>query len=314
MFNRIIFYCLLAMYPMTAIAGYHNEATPKDVKIIPIVQYEYLNLTSQSAQSSSAGILVQGADVQFAGLYTQHEFKEPLQYGFPGRYHTIDTLLDGKLGRHQYIGIFKSASDQPVTGDINTFEAAAVYGYEMINKPNLSVVLGGGIAVGNFGIEKDDGENWPLIPVPLVRVNYNSDLLEAKFEFLASPNLNFTLSPGNHMRLTGDFRMDQFRDARDIIFEIALSYRPYSIQNELGDFIGLSVGFKNDNYGAFHLEDKEEKESIETHYYSLFATVDVSVLKISGGYAFGGRSLYRETIKENIGEGFFISVQCMYSF
>jgi hypothetical protein len=180
--------------------------------------------------------------------------------------------------------------------------------------PNLSVVLGGGIAVGNFGIETDDGKNWPVIPVPLVRVNYHSDLLEARFEFLTAPNLTLSLTPGDGVRLTGDFRMDQLRDARDIIFEISLSYRPYSARKEQGDLAGLSIGFKNDNYGAFHLEDKDEDDEIEVHYYSLFAAIDVSVLKISGGYAFGGRSLYRETIKEDMGEGFLISAQCMFHF
>ncbi|PLX93965.1 MAG: hypothetical protein C0619_03795 [Desulfuromonas sp.] len=223
-------------------------------------------------------------------------------------------LLDGEKGRHQYLGIFKSESDQPVSGGINTYQTAAVYGYEVIDKPDLSLVLGGGIAVGNFGVETSDGENWPLIPVPLVRVNYHTDWLDTRFEFLTSPTLSFTMAPKSRMRLNGDFRMDQSRDSRDLIYEVALEYRPYSEQDKRGDFAGVSIGVKNDNYGAFNLGNEGEDETLEVHYNSIFAAVDVSVLKITAGYAFDGRALYRETQKQDLGEGLFLSVQAMCPF
>jgi hypothetical protein len=293
---------------MTTFAENTNGTAPEDMQIVPLAQYEYLDLTSQSIQSFSAGFQIKGTDIQFVGLYTQHVFDEPLLFDFPKRYHTIDILLDGKQDRHQYVAIFKSESDKPVSGGINTYEGALAYGYEMIHDSNLSLVLGGGLAVGNFGIETSDGDNWPIIPVPLVRVNYQSDLIDAKFEFLTSPNLSFTLWPKERIRLTGDVRMDQYRDLRDIIFECALEYRLFSEQETMGDFAGLSIGFKNDSYGAFQLGDEEDEESLEVHYYSIFATVDVSLLKISAGYAFEGRSLYREEQEENLGGGFYISV------
>ncbi|MBF0194926.1 MAG: hypothetical protein HQL71_10215 [Magnetococcales bacterium] len=314
MFNKIFFSCLLVMFPVVSFAQDQSETNLKPVQIVPLVQYENLSLESQNIQSSSAGLQIIGTDVQFIGLYTQHVFKEPLNSGFPRRYHTIDVLLDGKNGRNQYLGIFKSESDKPVSGGIDTYQAAGVYGYEVIQKPNFSFVLGGGLAVGNFGIETDDGENWPVIPVPLVRLNYHSDWLEAKFEFLTSPNISFTLAPKDRIRLTGDIRMDQFRDTRDIIFEVALAYRPFSNKNEMGDYTGIALGFKNDHYGPFKLGNKEEEESIEVHYYSLFAEFDISVLKITAGYAFGGRSLYNETDKLNLKEGSYVSVQGMFPF
>lgn len=314
MLNRKICCCLMVMYTMTAFAENQSEAKPAVVQIVPLAQFENLNLTSQSIQSSSAGILINSTDVQFVGLYTQHVFEEPLDYDFPRRYHTIDTLLEVKHGRDQYIGFFKSESDKPVSGGINTYQTAVVYGYEIINKAKMSLVLGGGIAVGNFGIKTPDGKNWPLIPVPLLRMNYHSDWLDAKFEFVTSPNLSFTLAPKDRVRLTGDFRMDQMRDSRDLIYEVALIYRPYSDQYEMGDFAGLSMGFKNDNYGAFKLGHEGEDESLEAHYKALFVAIDVTVLKITAGYVFDGRLLYRETEKQDMGEGYYISVQGMYPF
>ena len=314
MFKQIIAYVLLCICPMVAFAEKPNETTSEDMQIVPLAQYENLSLTSQQIKSSSGGLLINSEDMMFIGLYTQHELEKPLEYGFPNRYHTIDMLLDIKDGRDQYLGIFKSESDQPVNGGINTFQTAAVYGYEMISQPHLSVVLGGGIALGNFGVKTPGGKNWPLIPVPLARVNYHTDWLDAKFEFLTSPNLSFTLAPKGHVRLIGDVRMDQMRDSRDIIYEVALAYRPYSAQDEMGDFAGVSLGFKNNNYGAFQLGHQDEKESIEVHYKAVFVEVDVSVLKITAGYAFDGRSLYRETEKQDLGKGKYLSIQAMYPF
>lgn len=310
----MILSCLLLIYSMAAFAQNQNETDSNAVQIVPLVQYENLSLTSQSVQSASGGLLINGSDFMLVGLYTKHVLKEPLRYGFPRRYHTMEALLDGRKGRHQYLGIFQSESDQPVSGGINTFQAGVVYGYEMIQKRNLSLVSGGGLAVGNFGIKTSDGKNWPLIPVPLIRLNYHSNWLHGKFEFLTSPNLSFTLAPAGRVRFMGDLRMNQLRDARDIVFECALAYRPYSSRGEQGDFVGLSVGTKNHNYGAFNLGNKGQKESLEVHYYSLFAALDVSLLKISTGYAFGGRSLYRETQKQKMGEGLYVSVQGMYPF
>ena len=314
MFNRMICSCLLVMYSMMAFAENPHEENSKVLQIVPLLQYENLSLTSQGVQSSSAGLLINGTDFQFVGMYTQHVFKEPLQYGFPQRYHTIDMMLDKRQDRNQYVGIFNSESDQPVSGGINTFQAGALYGYEVIYKPKLSLVLGGGIAVGNFGLKTPGGKNVPVIPVPLVRFNYYSDLLVAKFEFITSPNLSFILAPKDRVRLSVDLRTSQLRDSRDAIFVCALAYRPYTDQDEHGDFFGVSIGITNNNYGAFTLGHEGEEESIEVHYRSLFAAVDVSVLQVSAGYAFDGRSLYRETQEEDLGEGYFISIQAMYPF
>jgi len=287
---------------------------PEGVKFIPLFQYDYLSLDDQSINSTSAGLMINSEDVQFIGIYTNHSFNEDLLYDYPQVYHTIDTLLDGKKERHRYIGIFKSESDMPVTGGLSTYTAAAVYGYEIVQGDKFSFVLGGGLAAGDFGIERSNGEPWPVIPVPFVRMKYGSDMIETKFEFLTSPNFSFTLAPKSKIRFTGDFRMDQARDIRDLIFECALAYRFFSADHEMGDFAGVSIGVKNDNYGAFSIGDKDGEEALEAHYYAVFGALDLSLLKITGGYAFGGRELYREDETRDTGKGYFISVQALYQF
>ncbi|HDP80660.1 MAG TPA: hypothetical protein ENN21_07445 [Spirochaetes bacterium] len=115
--------------------------------------------------------------------------------------------------------------------------------------------------------------------------------------------------------------MEQFRDSRDILFEFSLAYRFFPKTHSMGDFAGVSAGVKNDNYGAFNLHDNKrilnfngKDESLEVHYYALFGRIDLSLLKITGGYAFGGRELYQEEDTRDLGEGWFITVEGLYQF
>ncbi len=297
------------------IAQNENDGT----HYIPLLKYDFLSLDSQNIHSPGAGLVIQSDEVLFVGLYTRHSFKEPLLFNYPEVYHSIDILYDAQKNRHQYLGIFKSESDQPVYGGLKTFQTAVAYGYELIHRQNYSLVLGGGLAVSDFGIELSNGKPWPLIPVPLIRMKYSSKRIETKFEFLTTPNIDLTIGPQSQFRFIGECRMDQFRDIRDLIFECSLAYRFFPVDHPMGDFAGISVGVKNDNYGAFDLGDYEvvyleKDESIEIHYNAVFGTIDFTLLKITGGYAFNGRELYREVDTRDIGEGYFLSIECMYQF
>jgi len=310
----IIIISVILTLAAAASAAENSDSDKEKIKVTPLVQFDYLSLESQSIQSAGAGIVLNNEDVMFVGIYTRHSFEEQLLYDYPDVYHTIDTLLDGKNGRHQYIGIFKSESDRPVSGGLYTYQAAAVYGYEFFKGKSLSLVFGGGLALGDFGIERKNGDPWPVIPVPLMRITYSSDWIDTKFECITSPNISFTIGPESRIRFKGDFRMDQARDIRDLIFDLSIDYRFFNSDSESGDFAGISAGFKNDNYGAFYLGEEDGEESIEVHYYSLYGVLDISILKITGGYAFKGRDLYREEYKVDSGDGYFISVQGLYQF
>ena len=310
---------LIIIFTLTMPLIAQNEQEKDGVHYIPLMKYDFLSLDSQNIHSPSAGLVVMSDNVLFVGLYTRHSLEEPLLFDYPEVYHSIDVLFDGQKNRHQYLGIFKSESDQPVYGGLITFQTAVAYGYELVQRQNYSLVLGGGLAVSDFGIELSNGKPWPLIPVPLIRMKYRSKCIESKFEFLTSPNFDLTIGPKSQFRFIGDCRMDQFRDICDLVFECSLAYRFFPVEHPMGDFAGISVGVKNDNYGAFNLGgydtvDLEEDESIEIHYNAVFGMIDLSFLKISGGYAFSGRELYRGVDTRDIGEGYFLSIEGMYQF
>ncbi|MCA1754850.1 MAG: hypothetical protein LC641_09185 [Spirochaeta sp.] len=279
------------------------------LQVIPLAQYQLLSLESQTVHSPGAGVIVADESLFLVGLYSHHLFQKKLECDYPDTYHSIELMADGQRDRHRYLGFFKSESDRPVVGGIRTFQAAAVYGYEVVQQPHFSLVLGGGLAVSDFGIETPGGDPWPLIPVPLIRAAWESRLLTANLDFITGPNLGLVLAPQSRLRATLDARVDQLRDERDLLFEAALVYRFFTPEHPMGDLAGVAVGIKSEAY-EFALEAKDE--SLELHSYALFGTVDLTLLKLSGGYAFDSRVRYRESVTESAGEGWFISVSALY--
>lgn len=321
--KQIIVTFLIFITATSLWAGEKKQDNPEKIKVIPLFQYDYLSLESRTIHSPGGGLVLMSEDVMFVGTYRSHSLETPPEYGYPSHYNTVDSLLDGRAGRHQYIGIFKSESDMPVKGGLRTFQTGAAYGYELIQGKNFSFVAGGGFAVGDFGIDMSEGNPLYIIPIPLLRMKYNSRWFKSSFDFLTTPNLDFTIGPRSQFRLTGDVRMEQFRDSRDILYEFALKYRFFPSNHEMGDFAGIALGIKNDNYGAFDMRssfesalppDEDLNENLEIHYNAVFAQIDITLLKLTAGYAFNGRDLYREEIKHPLGSGYFVSVEGLYQF
>lgn len=289
------------------------------VQIIPLAHYQRLSLASQTVHSPGAGVVVGGENLLLVGLYSRHVFERSPAFSYPDTYHSIQLMVDGAHARHRYLGFFKSESDRPVIGGLQTFQMAAVYGYEVVQLPRFSLVLGGGLAVNDFGIETAGGDPWPLLPVPLVRAAWESRLLKANLDFITGPNVHLTLVPQSRLHATLDARVDQLRDERDLIFEGALVYRLFAPDHRFGmlsDLAYLAVGIKSDvhefNLGAgTKAGTGSGDESLELHYYALFGRIDLTLVTVSGGYAFDSRVRYRESVSESSGEGWFISVSAL---
>lgn len=272
---------------------------------VPMIGYEILSLDSQHVQSTSLGGAILAPEATFVGLYSYRFFDSEPAPDYPDYYHAMDLLYDALPGRHQIVALLKTESDQPLYGGIKTFQTAAVYGYEVISRPRTTLALGGGIAVADFGLD------WPLLPVPFIRLGHQSRLVDTSFDFITGPNLGLTLRPESHLQLRGDMRIDEFRDVRDLIFEVALEYRFFSEGTARDSFAGVSVGFKNDALGFVAADSGDE---YQLHYHALFGEVDLGVLTLTGGYAFDGRSRYGEEVAAGAGEGFFLAVQGLYMF
>ena len=303
-----------------------EEPKGSAVSIIPMASYDYVHLGEQTIHTPWLGIGVMAGDYgndfmdihrSFFGVakYQPVFFK---QSAGPAVFHQIDVLLDGRIERHQLLGMFQSDSDKPVSGGIHTFQAGAGWGYELIRNPSVSLIVGAALAAGDFGIDLPNGEPLPVTPLPIVRFNFTSEWFDGAFEFLTGPELSFTIAPEKRIRFSAEVEIDGFQSINDVTGEGVIWYRFFPPENSgeasspLGDFLGIGLGIKNDSLG-FDLAGPG-KNTFESQHTSVFAKIDAAALEISTGYIFDSRELDNDTVVRNTGRGFFISVQAMYRF
>jgi len=93
--------------------------------------------------------------------------------------------------------------------------------------------------------------------------------------------------------------MDKFRNINDLIYEYTLWYR-------FLDFAGIGAGIKHDMKSFVLFRNGTDFELQQT---SVFAVVDLSILKIQGGWIFDSAYLVDDKNSGNPGRGFFISAQ-----
>ena len=280
------------------VIGFFAAELPADqgIQIIPVGNYDTLATGDRVINSTGGGVLLLDEPSMFVGRYAYQSIEPVQQPGDPTRFHAIEALYDGSKGRHRFLTLSKATSDSPVAGGWHTFQAASVYGYTILEGPRSSLTVGGGLALSDFGIETETGRTWPLLPVPFVQASFNSPLVELAFDFITGPNLTMVLAPERDLRLVADVRLDQFRDVQDILFEAALAYRL------------LSVGVANQ---SFSVDLAKEEKTVDIGSYTAFAEVDLTILTVSGGYAFAGWERRDDVLETDTGDGFFLSVQAL---
>jgi len=300
---------LVLSYP--AFAQAEEKDDPDKINYIPLLSYDYTVLGDQKIHSPGGGLVVQGKDALFVAFYKNTYLASPLERGAPDRYHSITTFADIQNGRNNYLAIFRSESDRPVAGGFNTFLTGGAYGYQFFTGKSFSLTAGAGLYLSDVGVDLPDGKALLIVPCPLLRIKSETDVINTSFEFISGPNLNVVVLPKSRIRLTGEFSMNEFRDARDMIFDFALAYRFFDASHEMGDFAGVSAGIKSAEY-SFDLSDNAETTGIQ--YYGLYGKIDLSFLAVSGGYTFEGIERHGDNFKKSIGDGYFVAVQGAYQF
>lgn len=306
--RRIVAVAVLTLAPVIGGSGVLAQQTATAIEsnqVVALANYELLTLEEQTVHRAGGGAVVLRGDDTIVGLYSRSRFSRDRVFDHPAVYDAVDLVYDGRSDRRQVLLMFKSESDRPVAGGWATFQAASVFGYEVVARPRVSLVVGAGLALGDFGIELEPGTVWPLIPVPFARATFQSRLVSASFDFITGPNLNLTLAPERPTQLSADLRIDQYRDARDLIFEVAVSHR------------FVAVGLKNDTLGFVPGNPdrrSDETSPVEVHYLAAFGTLDFGILQLNGGYAFAGRQRYGESATAGWGDGSFVSIQAMLPF
>ncbi|MDR2052357.1 MAG: hypothetical protein LBP80_03005 [Treponema sp.] len=295
---------------------------PKSGLIIaPLVNYEYLHLAGQQFHAPGEGVSFIYGDEQkpfFAQvLAKQYIMGQDNRDGYEGPYHSDSLTLVQKIKRHQFMALLNARSNEPVYGGLRTFTAGIGYDYELLRNDHHSLVLGGVLTVTDTGITFVDGKTWPVMPLPLITYELRSQLLTLKASYMLKPQLDFTVLPESRIRLTSSLSMEKYRSIADLLFDCALWYRFFDKNSKQGDCAGFGAGIKNT---GLYFNFGEKDKSYELQYYSVYGTLDFSILQISGGYCFRGREILDSSGGDSIGndrsagEGYFASIRLVYSF
>jgi hypothetical protein len=321
--NRVLpllFLCVFLVLPGPNLLCDEPE---RDLFLLSRLSYNYIKTEDQEIHSPSLafGITKGAQDVPFNEIHKQFLvmalfqpffFQDDLFYATPQTYHSAKLMLNGRWERHQFLGLFNSESDKPLVGGLSTFKAGLGWGYELLRYSNLSLVLGGIVAVADFGVNLPNGEPLLVLPVPFIRLNYKAEWAHASFEYLNSPNLGFTIAPGKPIRFAATMTIAEYRSIGDLLGEGVLWYRFFSAGSHLRDFAGIGLGFKNESM-RFNLAAGRNK-LFEQQYSSVFGVVDISLAQLKAGYIVDSRSFYDRTEKKDTGTGWFISVLGQYRF
>lgn len=298
---------LLTVLSLLTVTVAHPEAP---LMIIPLAGYEHTALDKAKIANPVAGIVAQTEDgeiFQAVGLYGLRKIDADGIDDIPETVHSIDALVTGRLGRNRYLGVFKSSSDEPIVGGMATFKIGAAFGHDVIATDRCSLTLGGGVAIGDFGLEGPGGMDVCAIPVPFVRFRLERDFWALSFDFLTGPNLSFVIGTKSRVRLVGETRIDQLRDARDILFDAAVQYRLFGESSPMGDFASVALGFRNADAGI----DRANGESVSIQYLAPYAKADFGIAQLTAGYAFAGRAITNGGETRAIGNGPFVGLQAM---
>jgi hypothetical protein len=205
--------------------------------------------------------------------------------------------------------ILQADSDVPFFGGLSTFQIGAGWGYEVIRRSNVSLILGAVLAAGDVSNMLPDGVSPPpVMPFPLIRFGIDTKWFSSSLDFITGPVLDFAVAPGERIHFTADMRITTFRSLADLNCEFILWCRPFKPEHQLGDFAKIGVGFKNETTG-FYLSTNIQGETFEVQQSSSFAALDLSILKLQAGWIVGSSYLFDGKKSGNPGSGFFLSVQ-----
>ena len=278
----------VVLFVMFSVAAFPATAQTA-LQIVPLARYDMLATPDVTVHAPSAGVLLAAPATIFVGTYGIESVESR-------RFHAAELLVDHASRRARYVGAFSTRSDEPVTGGWNTVQAAAVAGYQLAHGDRGSFTLGGGLAVGDFGITTSQGAVWPLLPVPFIAASYTGEFFSASFDFITGPNVNLLVGREDALHVVADARMDQFRDLRDLVFDAALMFRM------------LGLGVANTTYSY---DRAGSPETQEVGAWTAFARVDITLASLTAGYVIDSWTRRDDTTSNFAGGGFYLAVEAM---
>jgi hypothetical protein len=300
-----------------------NPPPQKDWNLATMLSYEHFSFDKQSIYSPGIGLMFSKGNLNPPLSETQNSLLiaasskqyilEESENGYADIYYDINIMADKRIGRHSIFGILASQTDKPIYGGLRSIVVGAGYGYEIIRKENLSLLLGADIALMDFGIDLPNGDPFPVMILPRIQFAMQKSWLDFAFTFIKEPVVDITLFPHSRFRFITKFSIPfALRDAQDFRFDTLFMYRLFSPDSKMGDLAGIGIGFKHSGFGTT-LAEKDKYYDI--FGYSVYGKIDVSFLQISGGYLFSGKESYNvDERRRNVGDGFYLNAMLAWQF
>lgn len=303
---------MLAIF-MLALALIAVQVRADDTQWIPLAHHEHLKFDAQSVQVNGLGLVVQADDDVFVAMLNHQNVRGLSNESVPANKNSLELVADIKTRRHQYLAVLKGEFEQFSKMELGDFQVGGAYGYQWLTQPQFSVVLGAGLFVAGHSAQGEES-GLALMPIPLIRINHQSDWVAAQFEFLGSPSIAATLAPKQKLRIKLNANMDQIGSWDDLAHDVAIAYRPFAQTSAIDDFAELAVGFKRDAFATLDGKSGNEFSQRKLQYHAIYSELDLSLLKLTAGFAYEGQMRNADKTEAQLAEGFYFSVQGMYAF
>lgn len=234
--------------------------------------------------------------------------------GMPGygesNFHKIGLFGKVVYGKNSFLLKIDSRGANPFQSYKNS-EGLLMYGRKLIDTESTSLVLGGGLAATDTGIQLG-GIDIFIVPLPMLYFTYKNQIFSTEFEWIGLPNAKFVLLPQNQFRIKADASFAGFNLPVDIMFDTALAWYPIK-EGELKDYFYISAGVSH-NVEKFRINTEN---SVKYHYFCAYGEINATAFGVRAGYAFNGERIVTSSgvrTKENYNGGFYLLIQGMYKF
>ena len=286
---------------MTAAGFQAVQIEEKDFIFSPSANLQFMRMKNEGVESAQPDSIVIGAG------YSQDIFTKGLGPDQVKNLHGINLMGNVSLGKNSFMLMVASGGEVPFSA-ITTVTGMAMYTRQLIQKDNLSLVVGGGIIVADLGLKIKDFELY-VLPLPVINFGYSNNIFAASLSFMGMPSVQLTLLPESMFRLRTSCQLEGFESARDIGFDCALVYYPLYFK-DANELLSISGGVMTNGASA----KLKNKDSYDFKYYTAYGEINATLISLRCGYNFDGKTYLNKKETGDMYKGLFASIQGMFMF
>ena len=146
--------------------------------------------------------------------------------------------------KDSFVGMLASSGEVPFS-HIKTVTGALLYTHQFIKTEHLTFTLGGGLVVGDFGINIK-GYDLYFFALPVFNFSYSNNIFTTSISLMGPPSVSLTLFPKAMFRVKASAGLAGFKSIRDLTFDCALVYYPLTFTDgSMKEVLTISAGVMN---------------------------------------------------------------------